>query len=189
MNARANHPEEFGRRMPKAAPLLEPEGGGGDGSSPQGQRRDGAGPKTEAGPNAAEGASSGSTLPALRYPNIATHWQAADPGGAELMASFGGPTTCPPRRIPPRPSFTKPEPPLDETPVSPAVAAQSSLRRLRATVVLVLLVLTILLAEPMLRLLARAFVPLAKAGTRVVLVDISATPGLSRAGATIRVAG
>lgn len=189
MNARANPHEDFGRRVPKASPLLEPGAASADGCSPQAPRRDGEARQGEAGPNGAEGASSGSTLPALRYPNIATHWQAADPGGAELMASFGGPTTCPPRRIPPRPSFAKPEPALNEAPVSPTVTAQSSLRRLRATVLLVLLVLTILLAEPMVRLLARAFVHLASLGNPVALVEAPVASGLARAGATARIAG
>lgn len=90
------------------------------------------------------------SLPAVRHSGFAKHWLAVDEGGAELTkAVFGAPA----RRVPPRPAPA-------ETPMSRPAATSSpdvpAPNRFRATVLLVLLALALLFAQPAARLLGLA---------------------------------
>lgn len=119
------------------------------------------------------------SLPAVRHAAFARHWLAVDDGGAELTkAAFGAPAKRAPQRqalhetAPPRPSVNMPE----------GTAAPS---RLRSTVLLLLLVLAVLFAEPTARLLARALsLRTEHSGATAILPPAKAEP--SRPGARPR---
>lgn len=99
-------------------------------SSEKHSRGDGSGERTTA------------SLPAVRHSAFAKHWLAVDEGGAELTTAIFG---APAKRLPRRPA-------LQEKPVScpqPSFAQIAPApTRLRSTVMLLLLVLTILFAVP-----------------------------------------
>jgi len=109
-------------------------------------------------------------LPAVRNSAFAKHWLGVDEGGTELTKAVFGAQT---RRAPPRPAPDKAAQPLPaSTPVSSSVPVPS---RLRASVALLLLVLTVLLATPAARLLGFAPRP-ERAGTVEVSPHGKPTP-------------
>jgi len=116
-----------------------------------------------------DGELSSATLPAVQSPAFAKHWLAVDEGGAALMtAAFGAPARQAPRRFAPVPASpgratTQPAPRLRQIAPHPT--------RMRATVILLLLALTILLVEPAARLFRRALMAGAETGsTRAISV-------------------
>lgn len=92
------------------------------------------------------------SLPAVPHSAFARHWLAVDKGGAELTKAVFGPAT----RVPLRPAPN--DPPRTRPPAPPAPRAPAP-TRFRSTVVLLLLVLAVLFAEPAARLLGRALAP------------------------------
>lgn len=114
-----------------------------------------------------EGEHSYTALPAVQHSAFARHWLAVDEGGADLMtAAFGAPARQAPRR--PAPVSIPHERPA----VQPAPRARHSApqpARLRATVILLLLVLTILLVQPAARLFARLLMVRADAGSTTAM--------------------
>ena len=122
-------------------------------------------------------------LPAVRNSAFAKHWLAIDEGGAELTkAVFGAPA----RRAPPPPAPNKAA--QSSTSATPASHSAPAPSRLRATVALLLLVLTVLFATPAARLLGFAPRP-ERAGTAEVsprgkapLLKPSPRPEAKRAG-------
>ncbi|WP_146055988.1 hypothetical protein [Bosea psychrotolerans] len=101
-----------------------------------------------------DGERSHTGLPAVQHSSFAKHWLAVDEGGAELMtAAFGAPARQTQRRIAPvsiSPDRSAVQPAPQTRPLAPKPS------RMRATVVLFLLALTLLFAEPAMRLFARA---------------------------------
>ena len=108
-------------------------------------------------------------LPAVRISAFAKHWLAVDEGGAELTKAVFG---AQPHRAPPRPAPTKATQPLPSSaPVSSSAPVPS---RLRSSVALLLLVLTVLFVTPAARL---GFAPRPeRAGTAEVSPHGKATP-------------
>jgi hypothetical protein len=109
-----------------------------------------------------DGERSRTGLPAVQHSAFAKHWLAVDEGGAELMtAAFGAPARQTPRRLAPV-SISHDRPAVQPAPRMRRIAPQPT--RLRATLILFLFVLTILFAEPAMRLFARAITVRADAG-------------------------
>ncbi|WP_175525405.1 hypothetical protein [Bosea sp. OK403] len=101
-----------------------------------------------------DGERSQTGLPAVQHSAFAKHWLAVDEGGAELMtATFGAPARQALRRVAPV-SISHDRPAIQPVLQTRSIAPPPT--RLRATVVLFLLALTILLAEPATRLFVRA---------------------------------
>jgi hypothetical protein len=86
------------------------------------------------------------SLPAVWYPNLEKHWRAADEGGVELMrAALGVPT--PPaqlRMAPPPRSVGEPLPEMAQP--APGAIDQDPQLRFRASMLLALTILAVLLA-------------------------------------------
>lgn len=110
------------------------------------------------------------SLPAVPHSAFARHWLAVDKGGAELTKAVFGPAT----RVPLRPAPNETPRPRPSAPPAPRAPAPS---RFRSTVVLLLLVLAVLFAEPAARLLGRALAPRSEApGTAEVSPQGKAGP-------------
>ncbi|MDR6871811.1 hypothetical protein J2Y55_002824 [Bosea sp. BE125] len=110
-------------------------------------------------------------LPAVQHSTFAKHWLAVDDGGAELMtAAFGAPARQAPQRLAPV-SILHDRPAVQPAPRTHHIAPHPT--RLRATVILFLLALTILFVEPAMRLFARAITVRAEAGgpTRIFALE------------------
>jgi hypothetical protein len=107
-------------------------------------------------------------LPVVQHSNFAKHWLAVDEGGAELMtAAFGAPARQTQRRVAPV-SISPDRQAVQPAPPIRPIAPQPS--RLRATVVLFLLAMTLLFAEPAMRLFARAIAMRADAAGSAAIV-------------------
>ncbi|CAN7283175.1 hypothetical protein LJR009_001285 [Bosea sp. LjRoot9] len=118
-----------------------------------------------------DGERSRTGLPAVQHSAFAKHWRAVDEGGAELMtAAFGAPARQAQRRIAPL-SISHDRPALQPAPRTRHIAPQPT--RLRATVILFLLALTILFVEPAMRLFARAITMRADAGGPAAIFVLS----------------
>ena len=90
------------------------------------------------------------SLPTVRHAAFAKHWLAVDEGGAELTkAAFGAPA----RRAPLRHALQETAPPRPPVNMTHGTSAPN---RLRSTVILLLLALVVLFAEPAARLVGRA---------------------------------
>jgi hypothetical protein len=131
-----------------------------------------------------DGERSHTGLPAVQHSAFAKHWLAVDEGGAELMtAAFGAPAREALRRLAPA-SISHDRPALQPAPRTRRIAPQPT--RLRATVILFLLALTILFVQPAMRLFARAITVRADAGgpaaifvlyeAETFILDISRVP-------------